>query len=540
MRVVLTSDESLTSTFRNIPLLDFLPCAPVDKLPKVVYNILDTQLPDDNGRLILAPYAIRKVEAALIRDGYKREEVVVAHPRMVEKFIDKNTTIVGVNTMDPYGLGPVTMMFTNGGELTSYSKYKFISLIKRLRDYREQKNYKFKIVVGGQACWQFQLKERLTEELGIDHVICGETDHLLGDIYRDIEVGNSDRYIHVTTLPSIDQIPSILGGSYKGMVEVMRGCGRGCKFCSPNLRTARFYPIERVVEEVEVNIKTGQKTAWLHSEDIFNYMVEDKRDFYPNEDKIIELFEEVLRRVRYANPTHGTIAGALAAPRTLKRIAELNHADFNRWIGIQVGFETASPELIKKIANNKTKPFTAEEWPWVLLNGTYVFNKYFWLPAYTTIVGLPGGSDEDEIDTARLIITMEKKLKEKLGERAHFTVTPLAFIPMGVLKHEEFFDIVEDLTPGKILHIYHAWKHLAWEVHHGLKRIIKGNPSYPIFSPLASLGAKLVVNHIKKWANRKGVDVDKPLQMMDLKIEDLGDTYTIGSPMESNLKVIER
>jgi len=55
------------------------------------------------------------------------------------------------------------------------------------------------------------------------------------------------------------------------------------------------------------------------------------------------------------------------------------------------------------------KPFNANEWPWVLLNGTYVFNKFFWFPAYTTIVGLPGSSEEDEIDTAISIITMEKK-----------------------------------------------------------------------------------------------------------------------------------
>jgi len=520
MRIILTSDDTLTSTFRKIPLLDFLPCAPVEYIPKMIYNLLDVQLPEENGKLIIAPYAIRKVEAALIRDGYKREEVVVAHPKKVEEFIDKNTTIVGVNTMDPYGLGPVTMMFTNGGKLTSYSKYRFTSLIKRLRDYRERRNYKFKIVVGGQACWQFQLREKLTDELKIDHIICGETDHIIGEIYRDIETGNKDRYIHITTRPSVEQIPNIVGASYKGMIEVMRGCGRGCRFCSPNLRTARFYPIEKIIEEVEVNIRNGQRTAWLHSEDIFNYMVEDKKNFYPNEDKVIELFEEVLKKVRYANPTHGTVAGALAAPRILKRVAELNHAGFNKWVGIQVGFETASPDLIKKIANNKMKPFNANEWPWVLLNGTYVFNKFFWFPAYTTIVGLPGSSEEDEIDTARLIITMEKKLKEKLGEKAHFTVTPLAFIPMGALKYEEFFNVAEELTPGRILHVYHAWRHLAWEIHHGLRRIIKINPSYIIFSPLANFGAELIVDRIKKWAVRKGVDVEKPLQPMDLKIED--------------------
>ena len=187
MRIVLTSDPSLTSTFRDIPLLDFLPCAPVEGIPRFIYRILDTQLPEKDGELIQAPYAIRKVEAALLKHGFKREEVVVAHPKKIEKFIDEKTTIVGINTMDPYGLGPVTLMFTEGGKKTSYSKLLFTSLVKRLRDFRKRKGYKFKIVVGGQGGWQLKLKEELTEELEIDHIISGEVEHVIGDIFRDIE-----------------------------------------------------------------------------------------------------------------------------------------------------------------------------------------------------------------------------------------------------------------------------------------------------------------------------------------------------------------
>ena len=521
MRVVLTSDPSLTSTFRNIPLLDFLPCAPVETVPKFVYKILDSQLPDNEFELIQAPYALRKVEAALLKDGFKRGEVVVAHPKRVERFIDEKTTIVGVNTMDPYGLGPVTLMFTEGGRKTSYSKYLFTSFIKRLRDFRERKGYKFRIVVGGPAGWQFELRQDLTEELGINHVILGETEHLIGDIFREIESGGAERFIKIKTWPEVEEIPEVVSPTFKGMVEVMRGCGRGCRFCSPNLRAARFYPIEKVLREINVNLSVGQNNAWLYSEDIFNYMVEDRRNFYPNEDAVIDLFENILSKANFANPTHGTVAGALAAPRILKRVSELNHANLNKWIGIQVGFETASPELIKKIANNKMKPFSAEEWPWVLLNGTYAFNKFYWFPAYTTIVGLPWETDEDGMDTARLILTMEKKLYEKLGERAHFTVTPLGFVPMGGLKGTEFFDIDENLTEGRILHIYHAWRHLVWEVDHGLKRVTKGNPNFLIFLPLAKLGSRLVVRSIRKWAIKKGVDVDKPLEPMEIRIEEI-------------------
>ena len=42
-----------------------------------------------------------------------------------------------------------------------------------------------------------------------------------------------------------------------------------------------------------------------------------------------------------------------------------------------------------------------------------------------------------------------------------------------------------------------------------------------LFAPLAKLGSRLVVQKIRKWAIKQGVDVDKPLEPMDLKIENI-------------------
>ncbi|RKZ01092.1 MAG: radical SAM protein, partial [Candidatus Hydrothermota bacterium] len=131
-RIVLSTDETLTSTYHDVPLLDFLGCAPYDKLPKWVFKLLDSQLPDENGVLTQAPYGLRKVEAALLAQGFKREEVVVAHPRKIEKFIGDDTTIVTLYEMDPMGLGPVSMMFTNGGKWTNYTSVKFRELVEKI------------------------------------------------------------------------------------------------------------------------------------------------------------------------------------------------------------------------------------------------------------------------------------------------------------------------------------------------------------------------------------------------------------------------
>lgn len=472
MKIVLTADETLTSTYRNLPLSDFLGCVPPQRIPPILYRIIDTQVPHKNGRLIFAPYSLRKVEAALLKK-YRRDEVAVVHPKYVEKFIDENTKIVAVTAMDPLGLGPLTMMFTEGGRFPSYTKIKFTSLVDRINSYRERKNLDFKIVVGGSGAWQLKAKEYEMKKLKIDHLIIGETEHKIAEIFKDIEVEKADEIILIRDQPSANEIPTIVGPSYKGMVEVMRGCGRGCKFCDPNIRKVRYYPIKKIIREIKVNKSAGQNNAWLHSEDIFSYMLEDKKEYNPNEEAVINLFKEVLKIVNYANPTHANIASALAAPRIIKEIAKLNNAGPNRWVGVQIGFETASPSLLKKIASNKAKPFNVDEWPQVLLNGTYLLNKYFWFPAYTSIVGLPGATEEDEIYTARLIITMRKVLREKLGKKAHFVVVPLSFVPMGYLKDKEFFNINEELTKGELLHIYHAWKQILWEFRRGFKMVKK-------------------------------------------------------------------
>ena len=54
-----------------------------------------------------------------------------------------------------------------------------------------------------------------------------------------------------------------------------------------------------------------------------------------------------------------------------------------------------------------------------------------------------------------------------------------------------------------------------------MKRVAKENPNLAMFLPLAKLGSRLVVQSIRRWAMRRGVDVDKPLDLMDIKIEEI-------------------
>ena len=73
--------------------------------PRILFDFICNPIENIDGVAKYAPYGLRKVESSLIRDGYSREDVVVAHPDYVEKFIGPETQVVGTYEMDPLGNG---------------------------------------------------------------------------------------------------------------------------------------------------------------------------------------------------------------------------------------------------------------------------------------------------------------------------------------------------------------------------------------------------------------------------------------------------
>ena len=164
-RIVLTADATQMSEYWGIPLLPFFSCAPAEKVPRIVFDFLSPQVKHNNGVAQMAPYGLRKLEASILRT-YKPEEVVVAHPDHVSKFVNEDTRIIGISTMDPLGLGPVSMMFTDGGQLTAYTKKKFLELVYEVN--RARKRFpKAKLVLGGSGAWQMETKDERQGRLAL-------------------------------------------------------------------------------------------------------------------------------------------------------------------------------------------------------------------------------------------------------------------------------------------------------------------------------------------------------------------------------------
>jgi len=182
-KIVLTADRTLMSPYRGISLATFFGCAPAldyhrkktdfwyyimknQVTPRVLFDFICNPISHHDGIADFAPYGLRKVEAGLLRDGFKREEVVVAHPDHIEKFIGPETEVVGTHEMDPLGMGPVTMSFTYGRKQISYDEVYCKELHMRINDAKKKNGSHAKVVVGGSGTWQYNYDPEKIQEYG--------------------------------------------------------------------------------------------------------------------------------------------------------------------------------------------------------------------------------------------------------------------------------------------------------------------------------------------------------------------------------------
>ena len=519
-------------------MLDFLASSPTSALPRSIYAFLrGPPPPDDHGRSAIAPYSVRKLEAALLRE-YSRDEVVVAHQDHLAEFINDDTEVVGVTTMDPLGLGPLTMSYAVFFETAApaYVQMEFESLLARVNRARSGK--KAKLVVGGPGVWEFTVHPDELEKHQVDYAFQGESDDILGELFRFIVEDRGEnteffrgfqtfdesfhkrwrasakfisRYQFSKQFPRLEDIPEIVGPSTKGMTEVMRGCGIGCDFCEVTLRPLRCYPPEKVRREVAVNVAAGMNNAWLHSDEIFAY--EHGRNFVPNEDAIMELMGVVMSTpgISITNPTHGRISIPAAYPDLMRKLSKLLRAGPSNWIGVQVGIETGSDKLASKHMPNKTLPLKVGpdgSWAEIVWRGTYVMNRYYWRPAFTVQVGQAGETPEDNWETVALINRMSESLLDN-GIPFEFTVTPMQNVPLGLLKSRDFASL--KLDQSQLAVYYAAYRHLAKIAVRDASRASNDSSitARYITGGAIALGGWGMLHVVKRICKRRGLDLEK-------------------------------
>jgi radical SAM superfamily enzyme YgiQ (UPF0313 family) len=428
--VLLTSDRTLMSNYHNNEFLGFGTCAPPNFVPEWLYTYLFfPHIKTKKGVPVAAPYGLRKTEAQLQKEGFN---VTTVSPKHLKLFISE-AKVLGIHVMDPFGLGPASSTLAAILKKEPYLAKHFRALLNT-PEVVEAKKRGLKIVVGGPGAWQFKYRPEFVENNEIDCIVEGEAEKVLGKVFRTALNGKKlpKHYeVDVGDVPKLEDVPDIVQPSVNGLVEIGRGCCRGCEFCNVTSRPLRWYPIEKILREIDVNIELGKNQGvCLHGEDVMLY---GSNNVNPNDEKLLELHEAVMKKADSISWSHCSLAAVASEPKLFSQISEMILAK-QAWWGAEIGIETGSPMLAKKIMPAKALPFKAEEWPEVVKQGMGLMHDNLLVPAGTLIVGLPEEREED------LLKTME--LMDDLKDYRSLIV-PLFFVPLGRLKSEDWFKNTE-------------------------------------------------------------------------------------------------
>ncbi len=439
--IVLTSEAAIASDTLGSSLVGFISALPESVLNDTVAKIIFRVSSNADGTVKRAPYGLSKVEAKLKSLGYN---VSIVSPYELNMSIGPNTKLVGIYTMDgmgySYGSGITYWMLKLAG--IKYSGLPFIAKsFRRVLETLNNSPYRsnFKIVVGGPASWQIY-DSGLQKELGVDYVFEGEFEKdgpaFIEGILHGVKM--PERF-HARPA-SIEDIVPITTPSNGGLVEVTRGCGRGCAFCTPNLSgMIRSIPFEIIEKEIEVNILKGNlKDINLHSEEYFRY---GANGIDPNPEKVMKLTEMAYKTVKRFGSENTistdftTAAVVVQNPSLVKSVAEYIN-EGGRKTFIEMGIETASSKLIEKYMRGKVLPYRPIQYPDIVVQAVGILNDNNWFVVGTMIINFPGETDDDIIANLELL----DKLKD-----LKVVTFPLPLIPVAAFRKKGFTALDEML-----------------------------------------------------------------------------------------------
>ncbi|MEM1650220.1 MAG: radical SAM protein [Sulfolobales archaeon] len=422
---VITTDRSMMTNHHGREFLGFVATGPPIFLPEFMWSYICCPKPkvDKWGRPREAPYGLRKIEASLVEAGFRAS---VIDPDYVFRYLSKAKAVL-IGHHDYFAYGPPSSEWWLITGKVPINRRLFTKFMSRLAEYK--KKYSFKVVVGGPGAWQWQWEDDKIDLWGVDTIVEGEAELVVKDLAQKILDGKTlPRYIQVgiDDSPRVSQIPVIKGASVNGLVEVMRGCPRGCSFCSVTLRPLRHIPIETIEKELEVNASNGVLGGIFHSEDVLLY---GSTSVIPSEEPLRKLHEVAVKHLKNIAWAHVSLAAVVVAEhqgKILSKITDMIYSKMNqRYIGVEVGIETGSPRLAEKIMPGKSAPFPIDKYPEVVEEAFSIMHELNIVPAATFILNFPGETADDVVKTIELI--------ERLRSYRSIIV-PMIFVPMGKMR----------------------------------------------------------------------------------------------------------
>lgn len=400
---------------------------------------------DGSGRAKTAPLGLRRLESALLEyTDLQADDIICTTPEFLPGLLGPSVKVVAVSSSDPLGKGmsnTTTKSFWKGELYTSFWTRKMLQQIAEAKQ-----KYDFKVVAGGAGAWQWDRYEDSTAADCIDVTFEGYFESQGPALFADIIEGrHTDSYI-LEKGTCTERVRPIKSPSLLGIIELSRGCARGCKFCTMADKKMSHLSCDTICADLETNVAGGVKSVVSGSEDFFRY---GATGIKPDFDKLRDLLERMrqVKGLSFMQIDHANVSTvAQMTDDELKEIRRLlTWEKQSNYLWVNMGVESANGHLVAQNSPGKIAPFRPDDWEDIVRRTVERMSGNGFFSVVSLILGLPGETPDDVAATLKLV---------KFLENQNAVVFPVFYEPLSAEQIAGDFAFSADKMTAEHLELY--------------------------------------------------------------------------------------